>query len=205
MGVKSKGKGSGGRMNSGILSLWGIWDTVYQCCTRLQYVDKENNIFRIVLLRYRGEVLATADGQKICPGDLIIKLHIHNYRLAKMFHGLRNETKMALLLRKRILESLPQLACFVADLPQAEQIKGIVGTTMLSKGAEKLGFSVSPVPLTPFFRYKSWYLKLMIRLIHPDGHKRLSRNHDLVLNRVYMSKAELFRRYLPKRENVGVR
>jgi len=190
-------------MNSGILSLWGIWDTVYQCCTRLQYVDREKNIFRIVLLRYRGEVLATADGQEIRPGDLIIKLHIHNYRLAKMFYGLHNETKMALLLRKRILESLPQLAAFVAALPQSAQIKGVVGTTMLSKGAEKLGFSVSQVPLTPFFRYKRWYLKLMIRLIHPDGAKRLSRNQDLVLNRVYMSKAELFRRYLPEGSKAG--
>ncbi|MBO8165015.1 MAG: hypothetical protein H0Z34_15070 [Brevibacillus sp.] len=190
-------------MNAGILSLWGVWDAIYQRCTRLQYVDKGKNIFRIVQLRYRGEVLTTADGQLIRPGDRIIKLHIHNYYLATRFQGITSDTRMGLLLRQYILISLPQLAAYVASLPQAEQIKGIVGTTMLAKGAEQLGFSVSEVPMTLFFRYKSWYLKLMLSLIHPDGFKRVRNQPELVLKRVYMSKDELFRRYLPQAVESG--
>ncbi|UFJ41617.1 hypothetical protein LOK74_03635 [Brevibacillus humidisoli] len=167
-------------------------------------MDKGKNIFRIVLLRYRGEVLTTSDGRQIHPGDLIIKLHIHNYHLATMFQGIKNDTRMVLLLRRHVLESLPQLAAYVASLPQSEQIKGIVGTTMLYKGAEQLGFTVSEVPLTIFFRYKRWYLKLMIRLIHPDGHKRLHHHQNLALTRVYMSKEELLKRYLPEGSGIGL-
>ncbi len=185
-------------MNSAILSLWGVWDYIYQRCSRLQYVEKGRNIFRIVVLRYRGEPLTTTDDRHIRPGDLILKLHLHNYHFAKLCRGMRDETRIVLLLRKHILESLPQLAVFLASLPQVDEIKGVVGTTMIHKGAEPLGFSVSDVPMTWFFRYKRWYLKLMVRLIHPDGKRKLRRfDHSQPLKRVYISKEELFRRYLP--------
>jgi hypothetical protein len=185
-------------MNTGILLLWGVWDALYQRCTRLRYVDKGKNIFRIVLLRYRGEPLITSDNQQICPGDLILKLHIHNYYFANICRGVRDEMRIVLLLRRQVVQSLPQLACYLRSLPEADQIKGIVGTTMLHKGVEPLGFSISDVPMNWFFRYKRWYLRLMLRIIHPDGRERLQRwDQYMPLKRVYMSKDELFRRYLP--------
>ncbi len=184
-------------MNSAALLLWGIWDSLYQRCTRLQYVDKGSNIFRIVLLRYRGEVLTTADNRHICPGDLILRLHIHNYRFAQLCKGVKDETRVVLLLRREILSSLPQLAQYVASLPQADQVKGIVGTTMLYKGVTRIGYSVSDVPMNWFFRYKKWYLRYLLLLVHPQGLKRF-RQADVSqpLKRVYMSKEELFNRYL---------
>lgn len=187
-------------MNASILSLWAVWDAVYQRCTRLQYISKGENIFRIVLLRYRGEPLLTRDNCCIKNGDLIVKLHIHNYYLATLFKGINNDTKMALLLRKQIIDSLPQLASYLASLPQVSELKGIVGTTMLAKGGEQLGFTTSTIPDSWFFRYKRWYLKLMIQLIHPDGNKRFQRKQELPIKRVYMSKEELFRRYLPQHD-----
>jgi hypothetical protein len=191
-------------MKTGLLVLWGIWDRLYVVCTRLRYIEEKKNVFRIVLLRYRGETLRTAGGGIIRKGDLIVKLHLHNYYLATLFHGLRNETRMVLILRQQILRSLPQLASYLKQLPYADQIKGIVGTTMLAKGVEHLGFSVSEVPLTWFFRYKRWYLKWMIRLIHPEGAKRV-KDHDnqLKLSRVYMSTEELFQRYLQESTGNG--
>lgn len=189
-------------MNTGILLLWGMWDALYQRCTRLRYIEKGKNIFRIVLLTYRGESLLTSDGKWINPGDLIIKLHLHNYLFASMSRGIKDETRLVLVLRRQIVNSLPQLARYMQSLPEIEQIKGIVGTTMLHKGVEPLGFSCSDVPMNWFFRYKRWYLRLMVRIIHPNGkHRVLSWDHDMPLKRVYMSKDELFRRYL--HEKVG--
>jgi hypothetical protein len=185
-------------MNAGILLLWGVWDALYQRCTRLRYVQKGKNIFRIVLLRYRGETLVTSDQQKICSGDLILKLHIHNYFFANMCRGVKDETRLVLLLRRHIVQSLPELARYLQSMPEAKEVKGIVGTTMLHKGAEPLGFTVSDVPMNVFFRYKRWYLRLMLRLIHPEGKERLQKwDHSMPLKRVYMSTEELYRRYLP--------
>jgi hypothetical protein len=186
-------------MNTGILMLWGVWDTIYQRCTRLRYIDKGNNIFRIVLLRYRGEPLVTTDQRVICHGDLILKLHIHNYYFATLCKGVKDDLRVALLLRHHIMRSLPQLAAYLDGHEERERIKGVVGTTMLHKGVKPLGFSISDVPMTWFFRYKRWYLRLMVRLIHPDGKRRIERwDREMPLKRVYMSKEELLRRYLPR-------
>lgn len=191
-------------MNTGILMLWGMWDSIYQRCTRLRYVSKGNNIFRIVLLRYHGEPLITSDNKQICSGDLIVKLHLHNYFFATLCRGVKDEMRIVLLLRKQIVQSLPQLAQYLSSLPQVDEIKGIVGTTMLHKGGEHLGFTHSDVPMTWFFRYKRWYLRLMIRIIHPKGKERVQKWDNLMpLKRVYMSKEELFRRYLPQTDSGG--
>ena len=186
------------KMNTDLLILWGIWDNIYQRCTRLRYIEKGNNIFRIVRMRYRGEPLFTSDNRVIDKGDLILKLHIHNYYFATLCRGLRDDLRVALLLRQQILHSLPQLAAYLNRMEERDKIKGIVGTTMLNKGVEPLGFSISDVPMGLFFRYKRWYLKLMLRMIHPDGKGRMKTlNHEMPLKRVYMSKEELLRRYLP--------
>lgn len=187
------------QMNISILTIWGIWDSMYQRCTRLRYIEKGKNIFRIVLLRYRGESLLTSDNMVISSGDLILKLHIHNYFFATLCRGIKNDTRIVLLLRRHVIISLPQLATYLASLEEVSDIKGIVGTTMLHKGGEPLGFSISDVPMNCFFRYKRWYLRLMIRIIHPDGKERVQKRDQLLpLKRVYMSKEELFRRYLPE-------
>lgn len=184
-------------MNTGILILWGIWDELYQRCTRLRYIEKGNNIFRIVRMRYRGEPLVTSDNRVISKGDLILKLHIHNYYFATLSKGVKDDLRVALLLRQQIMRSLPQLASYLNNMEERDEIKGIVGTTTLNKGVTPLGFSVSNVPMSWFFRYKRWYLKLMIRFIHPDGKKRMKTwDQDVPLKRVYMSKEELLRRYL---------
>ncbi|MDF2679555.1 MAG: hypothetical protein K0R47_745 [Brevibacillus sp.] len=184
------------QMNSSLLMLWGLWDDVYQRCTRLRYIEKGANIFRVVLLRYRGETLVTSDNQKICNGDLIVKIHIHNYYFATLCKGVKDELRLVLLLRRHIMLSLPKLATYLETMEEREKIKGIVGTTMLHKGVQPLGFSISDVPMNWFFRYKRWYLRLLLRFVHPDGKRRVQTwDHEMPLKRVYMSKEALLERY----------
>lgn len=184
------------QMNSSLLTLWGLWDDVYQRCTRLRYIEKGANIFRVVLLRYRGETLVTDDQQVIRNGDLILKIHIHNYYFATLCKGVKDELRLALLLRRHIMQSLPKLASYLESMAQKEEVKGIVGTTMLHKGVQPLGFSISDVPMNWFFRYKRWYLRLLLRIIHPDGKRRVQTwDTEMPLKRVYMSKDMLLQRY----------
>ncbi|MFS0558460.1 YkoP family protein [Brevibacillus sp. 179-C9.3 HS] len=191
-------------MNTSLLMLWGCWDEIYQRCTRLTYIDKGNNIFRVVVLRYRGEPLVTTDNCTIHDGDMILKLHIHNYYFATLCKGVKDELRVALLLRRHILQSLPKLAAFLETMENKEQIKGIVGTTMLHKGVSPLGFSISDVPMNWFFHYKRWYLRIMLRIVHPDGKRRVQTwNHEMPLKRVYMSKELLLNRYGQREQPLG--
>jgi hypothetical protein len=183
-------------MNTILLMLWGFWDAIYQRCTRLQYIEKGNNIFRIVPLRYRGETLVTSDNQTIHKGDLIVRIHIHNYYFATLCKGVKDDLRVALLLRRHIMSSLPKLAEYLESMDRQEEVKGIVGTTMLHKGVQPLGFSISDVPMNWFFRCKRWYLRWLLRLVHPDGKRRLQTwNYEMPLKRVYMSKDNLLTRY----------
>lgn len=192
------------QMNSSLLMLWGLWDDVYQRCTRLRYIEKGANIFRVVPLRYRGETLVTSDNQKIKSGDFIVKIHIHNYYFATLCRGVKDDLRLVLLLRRHIMLSLPKLAAYLEEMEEREKIKGIVGTTMLHKGVQPLGFSISDVPMNWYFRYKRWYLRLLVRLIHPEGKRRVQTwNHEMPLKRVYMSKEALLERYGTNKSHTG--
>lgn len=184
-------------MNIALLQLWRIWDHIYYHSTRLQYIDKNNNLFRIVLLPYWGNRLVTKSGHEINKNDLVIKLHIHNFRLAEMIYEKKGAKALGILLLREVRNSMPGLAQFVANHPMADRIKGIVGTTFLHRGVEKLGFTTSEPINTGIYRLKSLYLKWMMRLMHPDGKKRLesSAQEKLVIKRVFISKEELLDLY----------
>ncbi|MBE3553769.1 MAG: hypothetical protein IMW85_01945 [Thermicanus sp.] len=184
-------------MNSYLLRVWGLWDRIYYYSSRLQYVEKGENLFRVVLMPYWDRTpLYTRSGTMISKGDLVVKLHIHNYKLAKILFERKGAHALGLILLREIRRSLPGLVRFIDHHPNREQIKGIVGTTFLYRGAENLGFTVYSPPLTLKMRIKNWYLRWMMRMVHPQGKDRLDRQAEpLMVRRVFMSKAELYRYY----------
>lgn len=184
-------------MNSFILRLWGLWDPIYYYFSRLQYVDRRNNLFRVVLLPYWDEIpLYTRSGDKIEKGDLIIKIHIHNYKLAKMIYGRKNANTLGLILLREIRSSLPGLARFILASPFQEKIKGLVGTTFLYRGAENLGFTIVEPPQTLRMKIKNIYLRWMLWIIHPEGRGRFQHvDSRLTVKRVFMTKDELLQKY----------
>ncbi|QOS99144.1 hypothetical protein JNUCC42_22730 [Brevibacterium sp. JNUCC-42] len=180
-------------MNVAMLTLWGIWDKIYHCCSRLNYIQKEQNIFRYAIRTYRGETLQTDNGIVIQKGDVVIRLHIHNYLLAKRSMGIHSDVQIGLTLVREVRKSLPQLAKMLISHPKEREIKGIVGTTMLFKVSGQLGFSMSPVPDVWYFKFKRWYLTLLKIVMHPKGRKAPTSIDPLT--RVFMSKEELLKRF----------
>lgn len=183
-------------MNSQLLTAWQWWDQIYFHLTRLEYVDKENNIFRVAFLPYHGETLYTNDGIMIQKGDIIAKLHIHNCRLAKELAGVQDDAALGIKMLQMIKRSLPGLAIFIKNHPMGDKIQACVGTTLLYRGADRLGFQVSALEEGLFLKYKSFYLKIMLQLCHPMGRERIMKNeHLLTAKRVYISKKALLERY----------
>jgi hypothetical protein len=185
------------QMNVGLLTAWRFWDSIYYQFTRLQYVDKESgNIFRIVVLQYEGSPIQTSDGVEIRTGDMIARLHIHNCRLAHLLRGIDNENRMVMIVLREIKRSLPRLAQVIVYHPKFHEIKGLIGTTMLHRGARPMGFDVADMEAGMYQRFKTVFLKTMLTLFHPEGMKRLKRKPEhLVPKKVFISVDELLRRY----------
>lgn len=184
-------------MHGAILTAWRLWDIIYYHCTRLVYVDKPNdNIFRVVTKRYWGNTLRAGSQDVISAGDYYVKLHIHNYQLARRLKGLEGEMRLGLSALKAVRNSLPALARYVAEHPERDNIRGIVGTTILYRGAVPLGFHIQDIESPVFCWFKTAFFKLILFICHPNGLRRVRyKTEKLVAKRVFMSKEELLERY----------
>ncbi len=183
-------------MNTTLLNLWRIWDIVYYHSSRLQYIDKHKNLFRIVFLPYWGERLETSSGDIIKKNDLVLKLHIHNFRLAELIYSKRDVKALGIVLLREVRRSMPGLARYVASHPQSEQIVGVVGTSFLHRGVEHLGFTSSDPIDSSIYKIKRMYLKWMLQLMHPEGKKRvITANENLIIKRIFISRKELLEQY----------
>lgn len=194
-------------MAAGMLTAWRIWDFIYYHLSRLQYVDQDNgNLFRIVVKRYHGEPLSTRDGFTLQTGDWYVKLHLHNCRIAHLLaenerQGSRGgEVRWAMMVMNGIRRSLPALADYIQQHPRKEEIKVLLGTTFLHRGAERIGFDVAALPDTWYARYKKQFFKFILFNCHPEGWRRLHhRGKQLVPKRVFISKEQLLSRYQMRR------
>lgn len=136
------------KMRLYFLSIWSILDPIYYLFTRLTYLEDSNknrNVFRIRLTRYRGADVVLSDGTYVKKNDLLIKIHLHNVRLMKEMHNLESETKKGRLIFTHVRSGLPSLAEYIQNHPDYNEIKGIVGITMLHKGCNRLGFETFPI------------------------------------------------------------
>lgn len=181
-----------------ILLLWNMLDTIYYFFTRLTYIDKGKNIFRVAFKKYHGEELITPDGRSLKKGDRYAQLHLHNVQLAKLLRKTKNNNEFAwaLTLKKQIVSSLPGLASFIEKHPQAKEIQIILGTTFLHKRIERLGFTVAPINN----RWLRWIKTLRIHSIflfcHPHGLTEFIKRKDILIpKRIYISLNQLHQLY----------
>ena len=126
-----------------LIQVWYILDSFYLSCTRLQCLEQisgNTNVFRVRLTRYKGREVILSDGTLIKKNDLLIKIHLHNVRLLKEMQRIDENFKKTLFLYKKVQESLPDLAFYLLQHKNNDQIKGLIGITTIDKGYKRLGF-----------------------------------------------------------------
>lgn len=187
----------GGPLNRVMLALWQAGDQVYRRIRRFDYEDLDGtNIFRVRIRHYAGPMIDLPDGEVVREGDWVGFLHFYNMRLQKLLQGIQSENRRGLVVAREVRRSLPALAAFLDQHPRSTRIKALMGVTLLNRGVEPFGFSVAKVPDTRWFRFKNWYMRWMMVICHPDGIQRLARREEaMVIKRVIMPCAELYRRY----------
>ncbi len=137
-----------------VLSIWTFLDPYYFAVTRLQYIineQRERQVFRVRLTRYKGKDMTLSDGTLIKKNDLLVKIHLHNIRIINEMDRYQTEIRKAMFLYKHVEKALPCLASYVHAHTSSREIKGILGITVLNKGADRLGFEIMPIN-NPFYK-----------------------------------------------------
>ncbi|MFC4076641.1 YkoP family protein [Salinithrix halophila] len=185
-------------MTAGFLTAWRIWDRMYCLASRLQYVDRQQgNLFRIVVKRYRGKPVIIGDRIMLEPGDWYAKLHLHNLRIAQLlekavYDGVDGEVGMARLVLRETHKSLPALASYLNEHPHSAMIRVLMGTTLLHRGAERLGFVIKEIEDPRIRRFKFFYFRWIVRMCSP-GRWRGSwkEKHFPAPKRVFLTRDQL--------------
>lgn len=181
-------------VKSWFISVWTLLDPLYYTCTRLKRIDseREKNVFRVRLMKYRGKRVDFPDGSSLERGDLVVRIHLHNVYILQEMAGMNNELARAKWLYNTVRRSLPGVHDYLNNHPKKEQLKGIVGITLLNRGNRSLGFRTLPL-YNPIFRLFRWVTLLPIHLLSADQPIRTLKKHRPVY--LYMSKDELEARY----------
>ncbi|MFC7393149.1 YkoP family protein [Scopulibacillus cellulosilyticus] len=186
------------------MTLWNFVDPIYYSFSHLNDIGKNgrtsDNIFRVKLTRYKGRDVTFSDGTKIKKNDLLIKIHLHNAQLLKEMRAFKNDIQRILHLYKLTKQSMPGVAEFIYEHPLRENIKGIVGITMLNNGSEKLGFVKVEISSKCYkaFKYMA-FLPIHLLSTSKVSISKLKKHPPTYL---FMTKSTLLKRYLIKSKKV---
>jgi hypothetical protein len=184
-------------LNALLLSCWRLFDELYFNCTRLQYIDEQkNNIFRVRVMKYRGNAIRLADGTIVGNHDLLLKIHLYNFLLMKEMIGINSEIKKAMFVYNRTRDSLPMLAGYLSRHPDMQNIKGIIGITLLNRGVRRLGFEVHHIQNPVYRAIKQAYMIPMLLMMCPERMNHGIHQGKMQPKLLIMSKNALFKRYL---------
>jgi len=183
------------RMKLYFISVWTLLDPVYYLFTRLKYIDRHQSIFRVRLTNYKGFPVTLSDGTVINKNDILIKIHLHNIRLIKEMYAIKSETAKGRVIYNKVKEGLPGLADFVNNHPKRDEIKGLIGITMLNKGCKRLGFDDFSLKNRLYRLVKQMVFIPMYYLTVPNISKASLKRDPKYL---FMSKECLMTKYLKK-------
>ncbi len=162
-----------GREERGLtLGLWELWEHLFAQVEKATPIGDQGLIV-ISLRPYRGPVLSAPDGRRIAPGALAGEIHLGNMAVSRLAGGPRETFR----LRRLLNGSVDALAAMVAagGFPGVEVF---FGTTLLGRAAAQVGLHAEAVRPTVGVRLNAAYMRLLMRIYHPEGAARLRRHPE---------------------------
>lgn len=168
------------------IRLWEVWEGLFARMERSIPVGIEG-LMAISVRTYRGPDLHLPDGRVIRRGVRAGEIHLGNYAISRLAGGTRETFRLLRLVRT----TMDTLADMVADdvFPGVEVF---FGTSLLGRAADVVGLHAQDVSRSVGVRVNSLYMRLLLRIYHPDGAARLARRAEaLVPMLCYVSADEL--------------
>lgn len=197
-----------GLVRRALTACWMAWERCFNALFRI--VDPgDGSLFHYRIRPYGGAELKLDDGTVIRPKDKIVELHFDNAKLQHMLANARSLMKVAIYLVREAERSLPALARHLERHADLADVKALYGVSLIHRGPEAFGFSVIDLPRGPFRFFTTRYLRLLIRVLNPNGGELLRDKQARFYPRVMaMSMEGFLKRYGsaaddPKRESSG--
>ncbi|RXZ84476.1 polysaccharide deacetylase family protein [Paenibacillaceae bacterium] len=191
--ARSSRKRPMGVMKKTLVRLWLGWEKLFHILFRIQPIDSGQSIFHYRIRPYRGKTLQLKDGHRIDNKDPIIELHFDNKKLFDLMSGSRSLMQMAIQVIREVEKALPKLAAQLSERKELGTAQGLYGISMINRGSESFGFSIIELPDGVFSRMTRFYLKMLIRILHPGGNKRVSDKQTSLVPRIVAMSMEEFR------------
>lgn len=171
------------------LRLWAAWEGLYARHEKIQRIGLEN-IYRINRTTYDGPPLISDSGAVLAKsGDAVAELHLDSIRMQT---GETEPARIAVASLRKARASLPELAAFISQSPDFEDIQVLVSVTLINRGLKGLGFQVAELPDSLKNRRIGLIQRTILRIYHPEGKLQRMGRPKLV----WISRQELLRRWL---------
>ncbi|EPY12274.1 YkoP family protein [Paenibacillus alvei] len=184
--------------NKMLQSLWMTWEAVFEMFTPLRSVyQSQFGICKVVVRTHRGAPIRCEDGTCIYTGDYVGEIHLDNREILKLSRSV-GANRAAIVTARRLREALRQVGPAVNTDPELAKVKALTGITLLHRGITYgLGFELHPLETKWMQRVSTIYLRLLLRMLNPEGAKRLKQQRSkLVPKMLMMSRATLMDRYV---------
>lgn len=180
-----------------IVSLWLLWERIFHFLFQLKTTNQEDPIFYFRPRLYHGETVTMVGDIPLVSGDRVLELHFDNKKLFQIGTRSRSSIHLAIQMIRGVEKTLPELAQYVIEHPELHDVKALYGVTMINRGPEQLGFTVTDLPNSLFAKSSKIYLKFLMSVIHPSGGARLkqSSSKELVPKLLVMPIELLLERY----------
>jgi hypothetical protein len=180
-----------------VTRVWLGWEHLFQRLFHVQKLRSDRDLLFVRMCRYKGrEAIELDDGTVIQRGDQLLEIHLNNEQLLALHGQAHSEMQLAKLLVKEMRRALRVVATHL-NHPDHEAVKALYGISLINRGIGPLGFRKVSMSRGLFALATKWYLRVLLRALHPQGRERLRvRTDALVPQQVVLSRQELFARYL---------
>lgn len=178
-------------------SVWMTWEAVFEWFTKFRSASsKKYGICKLVVRRHHGKSVECHDGQWVHSGDWVGELHLDNRQVLKFSKEL-GPNRAALSTARMLRKSMKQISVAMETDPELAHVKALMGITLLHRGIiHGLGFELHPLESKGFRIFSTYYLRLLLRVLHPGGKQRMQQNvQKLVPKMLLMTRQSLLTRY----------
>jgi MFS family permease len=177
----------------GFLRFWLFYERLTRSLWHLQPVpDAPHRLLEIRHIQYTGQAIDLPDGTHIDKGDPVIELHFRNQGFLEV-----EEQAPAWRYIQIVAQSLNALACWMQEPDFPGDARAILGTTLLYRGAARLGFTLRERPKNIYTYLERFFMTGLLVLYHRQGSARLLQGttYGSYPREVWMSRQELLKRY----------
>lgn len=179
-----------------LITLWIKWENLFHQLFHIQPIDENQPFLNGRVRTYWGKTIQLSDGEEIQRGDQVLELHFNNDMLFKMGIHSHSAMQLAIQMIRATEQLLPKAIQYILNHPKKEEIKGVYGVSMIHRGTANFGFTVLDLPRGLFFYLASFYLRLLLLVVHPHGKQRLKTKRKFLVPKIIaISTKEFMRRY----------